>query len=460
MKKEIKIFLCHEGSEKGRILTAFTNLGYKIFTHSDIKTVLMHLKSQRYDAAILDFHPGAQESAEFVRWIENKEENFDIPLIFISDSPKIEDAINLMKLGAADYLYSPVDIDKLMLSVKNSLEKNKSFSNKTIINEGTFGEEKYAIVTRSPLMQKILVQSKNIAKSAAPVLITGESGTGKELLARFIHNNSDRKDEAFIAVNCAALPETLLESELFGYEKGAFSGATTRKLGKFEMANKGTILLDEISEMNVLLQAKLLRVIQEGEIDRLGGAMPVKIDVRIITTSNRDMEEEIKKGNFRTDLYYRINVIPFGLPTLRERKEDIPLLASFYLNQFSNKYQKKGMVFASDVIEKFEKLNWHGNIRELRNFIERALLLSMDNEITWSDVCGDVFEPNEKEKPDIVCQDEEVFRTISEMEEHLIKIALEKTHGNRTHAAKLLGITVRTLRNKLSEYRQKWGITL
>jgi len=460
MKKEIKIFIFHEGSEKGQILTALTNYGYKIFTTSDIKTVLNTLKSQRYDAAILNFSHDAREKIELFKWLENREENSDIPLIFISDYPMIEDAINLMKIGVADYFFSPVDIDKLLLAVKNALEKNKYFPHKTLIQEESPVVEQYKIVTQSPLMQKILVQSKNIAKTNASVLITGESGTGKELLARYIHNNSDRKEEPFVAFNCAALPETLLESELFGYEKGAFSGATTRKPGKFEIANKGTILLDEISEMNIILQAKLLRVIQEGEIDRLGGTSPVKIDVRIIATSNRDMEEEIKKGNFRSDLYYRINVIPFRLPPLREKREDIPLLANFYLNQFSIKYQKKGMVFAKDIIEKFEKMNWQGNIRELRNFIERALLLSMNNEITWSDVCGDVFQTKEKEMQHFVSKEDDGFRTISEMEEHLIKIALEKTQGNRTHAAKLLGITVRTLRNKLAEYRQKWGITL
>jgi two-component system response regulator FlrC len=462
MKQEIKIFLYYEGADKGQLLTSLTNSGYKIYTHADLQTVIKSLKSQRYDAAILSFNPDDTQNMEFISWIEKKEQNFDIPMIFIAGHPKIEDAIKLMRLGAADYLFSPVDINKLLFVLKNSLDAATVCSAKTNSRDEDIASDQYKIITQSPLMQKILIQSQNIAKSNVPVLITGESGTGKELLARFIHNHSDRNKEPFIAVNCAALPETLLESELFGYEKGAFSGATSRKPGKFEIANHGTLLLDEISEMNVTLQAKLLRVIQEGEIDRLGGTNPVKVDVRIITTSNRDMEEEIKKGNFRSDLYYRINVIPFKLPSLRERKEDIPILAMFYLDQFSRKYQKKGMVFANDVIKRFEKMNWHGNIRELRNFIERALLLSMDNVITWNDVCGDflISQGNENEIPECKPDESDTFTTISEMEESLIKNALAKTQGNRTHAARLLGISVRTLRNKLSEYRQKWGITL
>ena len=304
-------------------------------------------------------------------------------------------------------------------------------------------------------MERLLERAKRVAKSRASVLIQGESGTGKELLARFIHHHSDRSRGPFVALNCAALPETLLESELFGHEKGAFSGAMARKLGRFELANRGTILLDEITEMALPLQAKLLRVLQEGEIDRLGGTRTIPIDVRVIATTNRDCLAAVRAGKFREDLYYRLNVIPLKLPPLRERREDIPLLAQHFREEFCAQYGRE-LQFAPGVLETMAGMEWPGNIRELRNVVERGVLLADGPTIEPQDLFDDgteIAQPSPAPPAPADPLQGEVMR-LSDMEREMVKRALAKTKGNRTHAAKLLGISVRTLRNKLAEYRQ------
>ena len=304
-------------------------------------------------------------------------------------------------------------------------------------------------------MEQLLERARRVARSKATVLIQGESGTGKELLARFIHDHSDRAKGPFIALNCAALPETLLESELFGHEKGAFSGAVARKLGRFERANGGTILLDEVTEMALPLQAKLLRVLQEEEIDRLGGTRTIPIDVRVIATTNRDCLAAVRAGKFREDLYYRLNVIPLKLPPLRQRREDIPLLAEHFREEFCSQYGRR-LRFAPGVLQAMAEMEWRGNIRELRNVVERGVLLAGGETIQPEDLFEDgtkIAQSQEKQESRVDPLVTEVMR-LSDMEREMVKRALAKTKGNRTHAAKLLGISVRTLRNKLAEYRQ------
>jgi transcriptional regulator with GAF, ATPase, and Fis domain len=310
-----------------------------------------------------------------------------------------------------------------------------------------------------------------VAPSKATVLISGESGTGKEMFARYLHEASDRRDCPFVAVNCAALPEHLLESELFGHEKGAFTGAIQKKPGKFELAHGGTLLLDEISEMDLGLQAKLLRVLQEGEIDRVGGTETIKVDVRVLATTNRDIEESVRNKEFRQDLYYRLNVIPLKLPPLRERGRDIMALGEFFLKRYCREYGFTPSGFAPEAVSWLMEYPWPGNVRELQNLMERAVLLAagapvkpchflLEGEEWPLDETQDV--PMGEEQVDAESGESDVIMagsngvvTLQEMERRLILRSLDQTAGNRTQASRLLGISVRTLRNKLNEYRKQ-----
>lgn len=369
-------------------------------------------------------------------------------IIFLAEKADLQDAIEFIKKGAYDF--------KLLSTPLELIEKTVLYA----IEDKRFLWQEEEFLTKDPYMKEILKKLESIAQTKAPVLLIGESGTGKELLSKYIHQLSPRKYGPFVAINCAALPETLLESELFGYEKGAFSGANFRKKGKIELADGGTLLLDEITEMSANLQAKLLRVLQEGEVDRLGGYHPIKVDIRVISTTNRDIEKEVKEGKFRLDLYYRINVITVKLPPLRERKEDIFLLAQFFLEKFSRIYGKKIKGFSNEVLEFFKNYEFPGNVRELKNMIERAVLTCEDDKITLKNLL-DPFSPLEtqKYKPQFginfdISNGEERVKPLEELEKEAILKALKIARGNKSRAAELLGITVRTLRNKLKQYRE------
>ncbi len=357
-----------------------------------------------------------------------------VPILALSLRADLDEAVKAAKLGALDYKLLTAPPQEFLALMEAALKDSPSSSSANFL-------------TADPKLLSLLERLKDVAKSRATVLITGESGTGKEVLARFIHQESDRAGGPFVAINCAALPEHLLESELFGYEKGAFSGAFTRKLGKFELANGGTILLDEITEMPLALQAKLLRVLQEGEVDRLGGAYPVKVDVRVIATTNREVEAEVARGRFREDLYFRLNVIPVELPPLRERPADIRLLAQHFCREFATRYERPVRGFAEGVLERLCQYSWPGNVRELRNVVERAVLLAQGPWITLKDLF-----PRE-----LLSQKREAglpLKPLKEIEKEMILKALKVANGNRTRAAEILGISVRTLRNKLQIYRE------
>lgn len=372
----------------------------------------------------------------------------NLSVLILAEEISLDDAIGLIRAGARDVKLLNAPFELLEKSVLTLLEEIRS-----PLEEG--------FVTQDLRMLKILSALAEVAKTKAPVLLVGESGTGKELLARFIHSKSDRKGGPFIAINCSALPESLLESELFGYEKGAFSGALYRKKGKIELADKGTLLLDEITEMSPNLQSKLLRVIQEGEVDRLGGYHPIKVDFRLVSTTNRDIEREVSENRFRADLFYRINVITVKVPPLRERRGDVRLLTDYYLEKFSHQYGKKIKGLTDRAWKFLMSYPFPGNVRELRNMVERAVITCQGGVIDvnhLTDPFGEFpsqdgidFEKtiNRGEK-----NEEMELKPLEEMEREVILKALELTKGNRTKAAELLGITVRTLRNKLKQYEE------
>jgi two-component system response regulator FlrC len=372
-----------------------------------------------------------------------------LPIFVVSPRPSVEGAVTAMREGAQDYLALPLSLEKLreILLPCLALEKDKWPSQRSKIAENGRARP---IITRDPTMLHILRLAEAVAPTRATVLIQGESGTGKEILARYLHGKSDRAAGPFVAVNCAALPEGLLESELFGHEKGAFTGAIMRKLGKFELAQNGTLLLDEISEMHPHLQAKLLRVLQENEIDRVGGRHPIPINVRVMATTNQNLSELIKRGDFREDLYYRLQVISFELPPLRARRGDIALLAEYFLQHFSRLFEKSNPQFTATALSALEAAPWPGNIRQLENAIARGILLAQGNYLHPRDLFGVLPSP----APTPITQAGQPV-TLREMEQQMILKALNETSGNRTHAARLLGISVRTLRNKLHEYRQE-----
>ncbi|HOV87388.1 MAG TPA: sigma-54 dependent transcriptional regulator [Syntrophobacteraceae bacterium] len=363
-------------------------------------------------------------------------------VVVMSQKADLEDAVEMMKAGAHDFWVKPLSGERLSRTLQWVSEKRE----RKVLSESS---GPLPIITRNPTLLQLKSMAKRVAPSRATVFLQGESGTGKELFARYIHHHSDRRDKPFVALNCAALPETLMESELFGHEKGAFTGAIRSKEGKFELAHKGTLFLDEVTEIPLHLQSKLLRVLQENEIDRVGGRHPVRVDVRVIASTNRFVEETLREGRFRKDLYYRLNVIPIRIPPLRERKEDIPELCEYFMERYRVIHKCPARQITPEALALVRSHSWPGNIRELENVIQRAMLLSVGNRLDASSILLD-------RDPPPASADMELM-PISEMEKRLIQKALASSSGNRTRAAEILGISVRTLRNKLSEYRAGEG---
>jgi two-component system response regulator FlrC len=360
----------------------------------------------------------------------------------------VETAVEAMKQGASEYLLKPFSMDLLERVITNLKEGREAG---TVPSAGT--SENRAILTQDPGMVRLLSTIEGVATSQATVLINGESGTGKELLARFIHSRSPRAHRPFIAVNCASLPDGLLESELFGHERGAFTGALIRKIGKFEMAHTGTLLLDEISEMNLGLQAKLLRVLQEREVDRVGGRDPVPVNIRVIATTNRTLYREVEQGRFREDLYYRLNVFPVTIPPLRERIVDIPLLARHFATLSASRNGLTQPVLSEGALGHLQHLTWKGNVRELENVMERAVLLAGHGPILPEHCPVELRDGTASTVAAAPTVQQPANGSLWEMERELIFKTLARVKDNRTHAARELGISIRTLRNKLREYR-------
>ena len=432
-------------NQSHQICKIFLESGYHVKTATNGRLAYEEIIKNHYDLVISDMNLTQINGISLLKRI--KESNTTLPVILMADEACVNEAVEAMKLGADDFLLKP--LTPKMMELIQSYVANGSNDKKKVESK-----KRFKIITQDKKMEKLLEIAKDIADSKASIFIQGESGTGKELFARYIHHHSSRRDQPFVAVNCAALPENLLESELFGHEKGAFTGAISRKKGKFELANHGTLLLDEVTEMDYQLQSKLLRVLQEREIDRIGGINPVPVDVRFLATTNRDIEKQIKDGKFREDLHYRLNVIPLHLSPLRERKEDIPLLAKHFVEKYCELDNRSVKGLTDEAIATLMQMPWKGNVRELENIIERAVLMCKEDLISNQDL----FLTEKDRQPNFVTQTIAPTVSLREIEKNVILNTLDHTDGNRTHAAEILGISVRTLRNKMNEYRKKMEI--
>ncbi|MHB8918696.1 MAG: sigma-54-dependent transcriptional regulator [Desulfocucumaceae bacterium] len=424
--------------------------GYQVLTTNRGRTGLQLIREEGPSLVVLDLKMPEMDGMEVLK--QAKELNPKLPIIILTAHGTIETAIEAMKIGASDYLTKPFDLDELKMVIKQNLVMSQLVSEVHFLRS-ELTKKYWKMIGDSQAVKDVTSLIEKVAKSNATVLITGESGTGKEVAAVGIHQNSSRRDYPFVPVNCAALPENLLESELFGHEKGAFTGAVARKLGRFELADKGTIFLDEIAEMPSSMQVKLLRVLQEKSFERVGGTENLCVDVRIIAATNRDLASTIEKGQFREDLYYRLNVINIHLPPLRERKEDIPLLANYFLDKLRATYLVNKI--DEEAMKMLCKYNWPGNIRELQNVLERAAIISHGNEITANDLPREFQANPAKTSGDKLISIPDSGISLEGLEKELIIKALEKSMGNQTRAAQLLGIT----RSALLYRIQKHGLS-
>jgi two-component system response regulator AtoC len=430
------------------LVETLTRMGYTVQNASDGTKALRLIKAEPFDVVFTDIRMPNVSGMDVLRAV--REESPETTIIMMTAYATVENAVEAMKLGAFDYIIKPFSPDQIEMVTKRAAERQSlieenRYLRSEILKEYGFGE----IIGNTPVMEGVFEVIKKVANSRATVLVQGESGTGKELVARAIHYNSTRANAPFIKVNCAALPENLLESELFGHEKGAFTGAVTRRSGRFELAHRGTLLLDEISEIPLGLQAKLLRVLQEREFERVGGATPIKVDVRIVATTNRNLDEEIEAKRFREDLFFRLNVIPITLPPLRERNGDIPLLAAHFVDRYCRENNRAPKTISPEALEMMSSYPWPGNVREVQNVIERAVVLDADEVIGAEHISLRPIGAGD-DADEIV---DAVGSTVSVMERRLILKTLKALGGNRGRTAEMLQISVRTLRNKLNQYR-------
>jgi len=423
---------------------ALKTAGYDVISFETGKEALNALRTNSFGVVVTDVRLPDIDGINILREISR---TGDTQVIVMTAFGTIRDAVEAMKLGAFDYITKPFSLEEFLLIIERALDvkrlKEENIRLKKDLNRCYSFPN---IIGESPEMKKVFSLIEKISKSDSTVLIFGESGTGKELIATTIHYQSSRKDRPLIKVNCGGLPEGLIESELFGHEKGAFTGAIKRRPGRFELANGGTIFLDEVGDLPLPAQAKLLRVIQERTFERVGGTETLNVDVRVITATNRNLEREVREGRFREDLYYRLNVIPITLPPLRQRREDIPYLIDFFLNKYRNK-TSKNVRFSRDAIDVLLKYDYPGNVRELENIIERCVILSTSDIIEKDDLPSSVF------KRTLDTRELSLSEVTAEAEEgHIIKV-LKATKGNKTRAAEILGISRKTLWEKIKAYR-------
>ncbi|MFC1823561.1 sigma-54-dependent transcriptional regulator [Thermodesulfobacteriota bacterium] len=439
-----------DSGHRTMLRTLLTGWGYIILEADDGSTAIERVHEKAFDMILMDIRmikvSGLQALSEI------KAFNPAIPVIIMTAYSSVETAREALKNGAYDYLTKPLDFDELRLTLERAMEHTHLREENRLLKESLGSHfDRQNIIGRSPAMAKLLETVAQVAPTEATVLVTGDSGTGKEMLAGALHFNSHRKEGPFVKINCAAITETLLESELFGHEKGSFTGAHRRKEGKFRQAHGGSLFLDEISEMSLAMQVKLLRVLQEREVTRVGGEDVLKVDVRVIAATNRDLHSEIREGRFREDLYYRLNVVTLEIPLLKERKEDIPLLAEHFLRIFSEKNRKVIKGFTPQAMDRLLRYDWPGNVRELMNAVERGVVLALSNYLDEPDlpfVADERLSEGEAAAKGMVQTD----LPLDEVEKATILQTLESTGGNKSETARRLGITRRTLHKKLKKY--------
>jgi len=443
----------------------FTGKGFEVTTSSDGETALNLLKDNKFDLLLLDLMMPGMNGLDVLREIAS--EKLDIPSIMITAYASVSTAVEAMKLGAFDYITKPFVLEDVYLTARRALDVSRlQEENYRLKKELKKKFSTHKIIGNSLPLQEVIKFIEKIADTDSTVLITGESGTGKELVAKTIHYNSSRERNTFVPLNCAAIPKDILESELFGHEKGAFTGAVTTRIGRFELANNGTLFLDEIGELAPSLQVKLLRVLQEKEFERVGGIKTIKVDVRIIAATNRDLEKAVKEGTFREDLYYRLNVIPLHLPPLRKMKEDVPLLVEHFVAEISKRKKKEPPRISPETMNYLVNYKWPGNVRELENLIERLIILKEGDHITPGELPERFLE--NRQMPKVVTKSKllssegvDLNLVLDEIENNMIIQALEMSKGIKSKAASLLGLNRTTLIEKMKkksiEFHTKTG---
>jgi len=425
--------------------------GYDVEAASNGIDGLKKVDTGSYDTVLCDIRMPQMDGLEFLQ--EAQKAGCESTIIMMSAYGTLDTAIEAMKLGAYDYISKPFKPDEIILTLKKAEERERLrrenlFLKKEVQKEYSFEN----IISKNERMAQIFDTIQKVAKYKSTILIAGESGTGKELVAKAIHFNSDRSDHPFVPVNCGAIPENLLESELFGHTKGSFTNAVRTKKGLFEEADGGTLFLDEIGELPVQLQVKLLRVLQDGEIRRIGDSKAIRIDVRIIAATIKDLDKEVREGKFRDDLFYRLNVLPIKIPPLRDRKEDISILVDHFIQKYSRELNKLSEGITPEALNCLLNYNWNGNVRELENVIERAIVLTESNQIQVENLPIEIQNPKEESRFSLLNDELSIKKASRYLEIDLIKKALNKTKGNHTHAAKLLEISHRALLYKIKEY--------
>jgi two-component system response regulator AtoC len=425
--------------------------GYDVEAASNGMEGLKKVDTGSYDTVLCDIRMPQMDGLEFLK--EAQKAGCESTIIMMSAYGTLDTAIEAMKLGAYDYISKPFKPDEIILTLKKAEERERLrrenlFLKKEVQKEYSFEN----IISKNERMRQIFDTIQKVAKYKSTILIAGESGTGKELVAKAIHFNSDRSDHPFIPVNCGAIPENLLESELFGHTKGSFTNAVRTKKGLFEEADGGTMFLDEIGELPLQLQVKLLRVLQDGEIRRIGDSKAITIDVRIIAATIKDLDKEVREGKFRDDLFYRLNVLPIKIPPLRDRKEDISILVDHFIHKYSRELNKPIEGITPEALNPLLNYNWNGNVRELENVIERAIVLTESKQIQVDNLPIEIQNPREESRLSLLNDELSIKKASRYLEIDLIKKALNKTKGNHTHAAKLLEISHRALLYKIKEY--------
>ncbi len=425
--------------------------GYKVITVGNGKEGLRQIKESRIDLVITDLKIPGKDGIEILK--AAKEENQLIPVIVMTAFGSVETAVTAMKEGAFDFITKPFDVDHLLVLIKRALETQRLLTENLLLREEFASKLGFPrIIGKSIKIADVAQIVQKVAPTKTTVLLVGESGTGKELFARAIHNLSNRRHYPFVPINCAAIPRELLESELFGHEKGSFTGAETKKLGKFELADKGTIFLDEIGDMDLTLQSKLLRAIEEGEIERVGAVKSVNVDVRIVAASNKDLEKAVEEKKFREDLFYRLNVFPIKIPPLRERKEDIPFLAEYFINKYCLEIKTPLKNILKEALDILTDYNWKGNVRELENTIERAIILSDGDTIAPEHIILSQRTTSDSRVSTEGSLEDVAKRASRIAETQCILKVLRETRGNKSRAAEILRVSYKTLLTKIKEY--------